>query len=196
MFMGDDLHYSRMELVLVTHRCGTTLQVADVGFIVGHDQRALELTGIGRIDAEIGAQLHRATHPFGDIDERAIREDRRVQSREEIIPIAHDTPQIFLYQIRMMLHRLTERTEDNAFLRQVLLERGLYRDTIHDRIHRHSAQVLLLLQGNAQLIEGLQQLRIHLVEALRSLLPFRSGIIDDVLIVDGRNLQVCPMRHL
>ena len=43
-----------MQLILVTPRCGTTLQIREVGTLVGNEQRALKLTRVLRIDASIG----------------------------------------------------------------------------------------------------------------------------------------------
>ena len=61
----DQLHHRRVQLVLVAHRRRAAFQVAHRRAFLGHDQRALELAGVGRVDAEIGGQLHRAAHPLG-----------------------------------------------------------------------------------------------------------------------------------
>ena len=45
-----------MQLVLISHRRGATLQIADVGIIIRHNQRAFKLTGAGSIDSEIRAK--------------------------------------------------------------------------------------------------------------------------------------------
>ncbi len=54
-----------MELVLVADGRRAAFQIADVGALVGNDQRALELAGIALVDAEIGRQLHRAANAGG-----------------------------------------------------------------------------------------------------------------------------------
>ena len=195
-FLRDNLHDCRMKLVLITHRSRTSFQITNISVIIRHDQCPLELSRVCRIDTEIGTQLHRTTNAFRNINKRAIREYRGIQCRIKVIPIAHNSSQIFPYQIRMILNRFTERAEDNPFLGQSLLERCLYRDTIHHGIDRHTTQVLLLLKRYAQLIKRFQQLRINLIRALRPLLLFGSGIINDILEVDLRNIQMSPFWQI
>ena len=55
---------------------------------VGDDQSTLKLTGVHRIDTEVGAQLHWATHSLRDIDERTIGEDCSIECRKEVVAIA------------------------------------------------------------------------------------------------------------
>src|SRR6185312_4879104 len=70
----DQLYHRGMQLVLVTLRRRAAFQVADVAPFLGDDQRALELAGAACVDAEVGRQLHRATHSLGEVDEAAIGE--------------------------------------------------------------------------------------------------------------------------
>src|SRR5215470_14804389 len=65
----DEFDDRGMELVLVTLRRSAALEIGNVRALVGDDQRALELPGIALIDAEIGRELHRATHAFRHVDE-------------------------------------------------------------------------------------------------------------------------------
>ena len=60
-----DLDHGGVQLVFVALRRGAPFEVAHVGALVGHDQRAFELPRAGGVDAEIGRQLHRAAHPLG-----------------------------------------------------------------------------------------------------------------------------------
>ena len=64
-----NLYDGGMQLVLIAHRGGTPFEVGDVGVVISHNQRTFKLARAAGIDAEVGAQLHGATHPFGDIDE-------------------------------------------------------------------------------------------------------------------------------
>ena len=67
--LDDNLYDSRMELVLITHWRCTSLQVRNVGIIIGDDQCTLKLTGVTGIDAEVTAQLHRAADALRNINE-------------------------------------------------------------------------------------------------------------------------------
>ena len=93
----------------------------------------------------------------------------------------------------MLLHRLGERAEDDPHLLQLFLEGGGHRDAVEHRVHRHAGQQLPLFQWDAELLVGLQQLRIHLVQALGAVfLALGRGVINDVLVVDGRVVDVRP----
>src|SRR6185312_3804192 len=59
-------HHRGMQLVLVALGCGAAFEVGDVGAFLGHDQGAFELAGVLRVDAEVGAELHRAAHALRD----------------------------------------------------------------------------------------------------------------------------------
>ena len=96
----------------------------------------------------------------------------------------------------MMLDGFAERTEDNALLSKRLLECCLYGDAVHHCIDRHPAKLRTFVQRNTQFVESLHQFRIDLIQALRAFLLLRSGIVDDILIVDRRDTQGRPCRHL
>ena len=177
-----------MQLVLVAHRCRAALEVAHIGIIVGDDERALELSRLRRVDAEIARQLHRATYPLGDIDKRAVAEHRRVESGEEIVGGRHHLAQVFPHQVGIVAHGLADGAENHAQLGETLAIGGAHTHAVDNGIHRHAAQCLALLKGYAQFVEGLHQFWIHL--ALFLLLG--SGKVADVLVVDFGQVHVPP----
>ena len=118
-FQGDQFDHGGVQLVLVAHRRGAAFQVGDVGALVGDQQRPLELAGVGGVDAEVGGQLHRAADALGDVAERAVGEDRRVQRRVVVVRVGHDRAEILAHQVGMLLHRFRERAEDDALLGQL-----------------------------------------------------------------------------
>src|SRR5713101_1225919 len=193
----NQLHAAVVELVLVAPGRGAALEVADVRALLRDDQCALELAGVLGVDAEVGRQLHRTAHALRDVAEGAVAEDRGVERGEEVVRVGDHRPEVLLDQLRMVLHRLGERAEDDACLGQLLLEGGGHRDAVEDGVHRDAGEHLLLLQRNAELAEGLEQLGIDLLEALRPR-PLRLGrrVVDDVLVVDGRVADVLPARLL
>ena len=69
IILDYNLYDGCMELVLITHWRCTSLQVRNVGIIIGDDQCTLELTGVTGIDAEVTAQLHRAADALRNINE-------------------------------------------------------------------------------------------------------------------------------
>ena len=72
---------------------------------------------------------------------------------------------------------------------------GLDGNGVHYRVHCHACQLFLLLQGDAELIECVEQLGIHLVERFGALLFHRSGIIAYGLEINGGHVEVSPCRR-
>ena len=96
----------------------------------------------------------------------------------------------------MLLDRFTEGAEHHTVLRQLLLVRGGDRNAVEHSVHSDVAQALLLAQGDPKLVEGLQQLGVHLIKAGLLVLLLRSGVINDVLIIDQRIPQSSPVGLL
>ena len=98
----------------------------------------------------------------------------------------------------MILHRLGERTENDAVLGQFLLVRRAHRHAVEHRVHRYAGQSLALVQRHAQLVIGFQQLGVDFIKALRPILILRAGsrIITNGLIIDRLVLHVRPARFL
>ncbi len=195
IFLYDNLHNSGMQLVLIPLRSGTPFQITDISIILSHNQRSFKLSRIPGIDPEISGQFHRTTHSLRNIHKRTVAENSRIQGRKIIIPVRHHSTQIFPDKIRMMLYSLRKRTKNNPPFRQRILKSRFHRHTVHHGIHSHSRQSHLLIQGNPQLIKRRFQFRVHIIPVLLLLL-FRRRIIYNILIIDFRNIQLCPMRHL
>ena len=198
----NELHDRRMKLVLVALGRRAAFEIAHVRAFVRDDERALELPGLLLVDAKVSRQLHRAAHALRHIDEGAVRKDRAVQGREEIIRHRHDRTQIFLHEFGMRLHRFRNRAEDHAGLRQLLLEGRGDRHAVEHGVDRHPAgfdarEDFLLTQRNAELLVSAQQLGIDFVERLRPRRRFRRGIVIEILIVDRRIMHPRPfgLRH-
>ena len=185
----DELDHGGMELVVVALRGGAALEIRDVRALVGDDQRALELPRVALVDAEIGRQLHRAAHARRDIDERAVGEDGGVQGREEVVGHGHDRAEILPHEVRVFADGLGDRHEDHAGLRQLSLERGGHRDRVEHRVDGDptlggdALQHFDLAQGNSELLVGLQDLGVDLVEGHRRRALGRR-IVVDVLVID------------
>ncbi len=132
----DQLDHRGVKLVLVALGRRAAFEIADVGALVGDDQRALELAGVLLVDAEIGRQLHRAAHARRHVDERAVGEHRRIQRRVEIVGRRHDRAEILAHQLAVLAHRLGERAEDHPRLGELGLEGGGDRDRVEHRVDR------------------------------------------------------------
>ena len=191
----DQFDNGGVKLVLVTHRRRAAFQIGHIGPLVGDDQRALELSGVRGVDAEIGAELHRAAHAWRDVDERAVGEHRRIQRRVLVVRIGDHGAQILLDQIRAALEGLGDGAKDDADFPQLGLEGGGHGNAVEHGVDGDPGQPLLLLQGNAQLLVSLQQLGVDFVEALRTVGgAFWRRIVIRVLIIDGLVDDLGPFR--
>ena len=196
-----EFDHGRVQLVLVALRRGAAFEVADLAAGLGDDQRALELAGVARVDAEVRRQLHRAAHAGRDVDERAVGEHGRVQRRVEVVARRHHAAEVALDQLGVVLHRVRERTEDHADLGELLAEGGAHRDRVEHRVDRHAGKPGPLVQRHAQLLVGLEQLGVDVGQALRTVLRGvqRLGrrVVAQGLEVDRRDAQVAPagVRH-
>ena len=201
-FLHHDLDDGGVELVLVAHGCRAAFEVRDVGIIVAHDECPLELPRAAGVDAEVRAELHRAAHAFGDIDEGAVAEDGGVERGEEVVAIGDDAAQVLAHQVGVLADGLADRAEDDALLAELLAERRLDAHRVHHGIDGCSGQCHALLQRDAQLVEGLHQLRVDFLLSLLPLAPCplplagRVSIVGDGLVVNLRHLEVSPSRLL
>ena len=92
------------------------------------------------------------------------------------------------------MHGLGKRTENDSQLGEFFLEGRRHRDAVENRIDGDAREHLLLGEGNAQLLVGAQNFRIEFVEALQIRLLLRRGVIRNLLIIDGRIVNVGPLR--
>ena len=190
-----DLHHRGVELVLVAHRGGAALDIVHRAAAVGHDQGALELPGLGGVDAEVRGQVERTLHPRRDVAERPIGEHRRIEGTIEIVRGRHHRAEVALHQLGVLLERLGDGAEHDAQLGELLLVGGAHRYRVEHGVHRHPHHPLLLAQRHAEALEGTQDLGIHLVERGGALLvagALGGGVVADRLVVDGRMLHRPP----
>ena len=95
----------------------------------------------------------------------------------------------------MGLRCFGEGTEDDPGLGELLLERGGNRDAVKHGIDGYAREPGPLVQGDPQLLVGLEQLRVYLVEALRCIgVDLRRRVVGDGPIVDGGMVNVRPAR--
>ena len=181
-----------MELVLVAHRCGTTFKIADVGAFVANDERALELSRVAGIDAEIGGEFHWAAGVLWYIHKRTIAEHGGIEGSEIVVTIRNHLPKILAHQVGMVLHRLADGAENDAFLGELFLESRLHRHGIHHSIHSRATQGKTLFERNAQFVESLHQFGVDFLALCIVLLLRRIGIVGNRLIVDVGQTKMSP----
>ena len=96
----------------------------------------------------------------------------------------------------MLFDGLTYGTEDDSFLRELLLEGCLDGNRVHDGVDCRATQRQPFFKGNAQLVECFHQFWVYLLLLALRLAGQGVGIIGDGLIVDGRQGDVGPMGLL
>ena len=101
-------------------------------------------------------------------------------------------PRYFCTSSGMVLHRLRERHEDDAQLAELLPEGRRHRHAVEHGVDGDAGEQLLLVERDAELVEGRAHLGIDFVEAVQRLLLLRRRVVDDVLVVDRVVLDVLP----
>ena len=96
----------------------------------------------------------------------------------------------------MLLDSLRYRAEDDALLSQRIAEGGLNRHRVQHSIHSDTRQGHLLLEGNAELVEGALELGVYLVHRVKLLLGLGCGVVDNILKVNLGNVEVRPVGVL
>mmetsp|Transcript_34275 Transcript_34275/g.74971 ORF Transcript_34275/g.74971 Transcript_34275/m.74971 type:complete len:209 (-) Transcript_34275:399-1025(-) len=185
-----------MKLILIIRWCCAALQVAHVAVVLSDDQRPLELTSLLGIDAEVCRQLHRARDSLRDVAERPVAEHRGVQCREVVVSNGNHTAHVLLHQLGILLNCLGNRAEDNTRLRKLRPEGGSDGNRVEHCVDGHVRQTLLLIQRNAELVEGTEQLRIHIVQRVQLGLLLGLGVVHHILVVDCRVVVVGPVGLL
>ena len=187
-------NHRRMQLVFVAHGCGAAFEVADMTAFLGNDQRAFELSGIGGVDAEVGRQLHRTADAFGDVDEGAIGKNGRVECCKEVVRCRHHRAQVLPNQFRVFLDRFRHRAEDHPGCCELVLEGRGDRDAVEYCVNSHASESFLLIERNTQFLVGLQQFRIHFIQAFGAFLDLGCGVIADALVIDRLVIDIGPGR--
>ena len=93
----DQFHHGCVELMFIAHGRRAAFQVTDGCAFFGHEQRALELAGIGCVDAKIRGEFHRALHTFGNEAEGAIAKNGGIESSVKVVGIRDHRAEIFLH---------------------------------------------------------------------------------------------------
>src|SRR3546814_21070082 len=94
------------------------------------------------LNAEIGAELHRAAHAFGYIDEGAVGKDRAIERCEIIVVHRHDLAEPLLHQLGIFADRFRNRQEDHPRALQFLAEGRRDADAVEHRVDRALARAL------------------------------------------------------
>ena len=171
-----------------------SLEVAHVGALIRDDQGPLELARVLRVDPEVRRQLHRTPDAGWHVGEGAVAEHGGVQGREEIVVERHDGSEPPPDEVRVLLHGVGERREDDPELVQLRFERRRDGDAVEHRVHRDPRQRRPLLEGDAELLVHRFDLRVHFV-VVRGLL-LRCRVVVGILVVDRAVVDVRPLRLL
>ena len=193
--VGHQLHHGGVELVFIPLGGGATLQIVHRGTLLRHHQRPFKLSRLFGVDAEISGKVQGAGDPFGYPGKRAVGEDRPIQGGVKVVADGNHFSQVFFDQIGVFPNRFGKRAKNHPTFCQVLLVGGSDADRIKDRVHRHSRDALLLAQGDAQAIEGGQQLGVHLVQALPTGGLLGGAVIVQVLKVNVGVAHLGPARE-
>ena len=153
--------------------------------------RALELTHVLGVDAEVGLQGHLDLDARRYVDERPARPHCRVEGRELVVVRGDDPPEVGPHDLGMLPQGGVHVAEDDTLFLEVLAVAVV--DDLGLVLGRHPSQVLALSLGNAQLLVGV-------LDGFGDVVPVvgeRVGgldVVEDVVEVDARHVAA-PPRH-
>ena len=97
----------------------------------------------------------------------------------------------------MIVDRVGEGAKDDAGLAELILESRCDGNAVEHGIHRDAGQARALVQRNAELGVGREQLRIYFIETLRRVgRSARRRVVGYVLVIDGLVMHPGPYRFL
>src|SRR3989344_7544927 len=115
-FFHENLDDRGMERIIVIQGRGASFDVLYRGSFLDDDERMLELPRGARVHAEVCLERHIDMHAGGNIEERASRPHGAVERGELVLArmnaLGHE---IFLYHLRILLHRRVGVAENDAF---------------------------------------------------------------------------------
>ena len=122
VLLHEDLNDAGVQRVLVVDRGGAALDVVNVGPLVGDDERTLELTHGGGVNAEVRLKRDRHVHALGDVDEGSTGPGGGVQCRELVVAGGHALAEVLLEDLGVLAQTGIGVGEDDALALQVLLD--------------------------------------------------------------------------
>ena len=165
----------------------------DRGALVHDDERALELPHVLRVDPEVGLKRKIHLHALGHVDEGPAAPHRAVQRGELVVRGRNDRAEVLPEELRVLLQSGARVEEDDALLGEGRLD--LVIDRFGVVLGAHAGEELLLGLGNPETVEGLLDVRRHLVPGLPLLLG-RLQVVVDVLEVDLLHLAAPAWQRL
>src|SRR5687768_2062113 len=182
-----------VQLISIKSRCRAPFEIRHGRSFLGNDQSALELSGLLRIDAEVGRQIHRALDTFRDKAEGAVRKHGRVKRRIIVVTHGHYRAEILLHQFGVSMHSFGNGAENNSDLRKLLLVGGRDGYAVENHVHRNAGKGRTLMHGHPQLLEGAKQLGVDLIHAVKLLFRLGRSVIADRLKIDPRIFDIRPL---
>jgi hypothetical protein len=162
-----------------------------LGALVDDDERALELTGVLAVDAEVRLQRQRHLHARRNVHERATRPDGAVERRELVVLGRHDRAEVLAEDVRVFLEALVGAHEHDAELRQLLLDGVI--DDLGVVLRAHAGEEHALRLRDAEPLECLLDLVGDVVPRLLLALR-RLAVVDDLVEVDMGEVRA-PRGH-
>ena len=163
----------------------------DLGPLLDDDQRPLELAHVLGVDPEVRLQRDVDLHPRRHVDERSAAPDRRVEGGELVVLDRDHGAEVLLDQVGILAHRGVGINEDDPLFLQVFAEAVI--DDLGLVLGADARQELALGLGNAQLVEGVLDLRRHVVPRLPLAIGGLHVVVDIIEIQPGK--VAAPVRR-
>ena len=168
---GDKLDDCGVQGGGLEFRRGAAFHVHQLGTLVGDDERALELAEVLRVDAEVGLQRLFELQAFWNVDERPAREDCRIQRGEFIVSGGDHLAEPRAENLLVLLQAFGRVAEDDALFGEFFFDVRV--GGLRVKLGFDAREEGALLLGNAEALEGFQNIGGHIVP--RTLRLFAVG---------------------
>ena len=178
---GDELDHGAVQRGGGELRRGAALHVGELAALVDDDEGALKLAEVLGVDAEIGLERVRDLHAGRHVDEGAAGEDGAVERGKLVVAGRDDLAEPLAEDLRVRAEGLGGVDEDDALLRNRFLDVGI--GGLAVELGLDAGEVLALLLGDAEALEGLLDVCRDLVPGARGLGAL-GEVITDLVEVD------------
>ena len=193
VFLSYEFHDGAVELLARKFGGGAAFEVAHASVVIGDDQCAFELACFLVVDAEVGGKVHGALDSRRNVHKASVAKDCAVEGRKVVVASGDHATKILFNEFRVFLDGIADGAEDDAHFHEFLLVARVNTDGVEHGIDGYVCESLLFVERDAELFKSRQEFRIHVFNFFVALLGLRCGVIDDVLQIDGVEVEFAPV---
>ena len=192
-FEGDEFDDGTVKCRCFEFWRSAAFHIHDLATFIGNDERALKLTEVFGIDAEVSLERMLHLHSRRNVDERTTREDSAVERGEFIVTRRYNLSKPLFEKLRVFVKSLGGADKNDPLLADSRLDVRISGFAV--KLGFHAGKELTLLLWNTQTLKGA-------LHVLGNIIPRTLGlgslgeIVTDILKNDVLQVMARPVsRH-